>query len=91
MFINKRKISIDDISPPAVTFCALDQEATSGWKFDNISDYEEYDSDLENINELDLGTEILTQCNDSNSVEEVYECEDGKTFNLTETVHEPTL
>ena len=89
VFINKQKISIDDISPPAVTFCALDQETTSGWKFDNMSDYEEDYSDPENLNELDLRTDILTQCNDSNSVKEVYECVDGKTFNLTETVPYP--
>ena len=86
VFINKQKISIDDISPPAVTFCALDKETTSGWKFDNFSDYEEYDVELENVDDLDLSSDILTQCNDSNSVKEVYECVDDKTFNLTETV-----
>ena len=74
-----------------ITFCAIDQETTSGWKLDIFSEYEYENYDLENLNELDLSSDILTQCNDSNSVEEVYECEDGKTFNLTETVHEPTL
>ena len=53
VFINKQKIRIIEISPSAVTFCALDQETTFGWNFDNISDYEEGGSDLETPSELD--------------------------------------
>ena len=86
VFINKRKMSINDISPLAVTFCVLDQETTIGWKFDNFSGNAEDDSDLETPSELDLSSIIATQCNASYSVEEVYECVDGKTFNLSEPV-----
>ena len=126
VFINKQKISIHNIPPPAITFCAF-QEG-SAWKPDHSEDTLEYgnsssedfleydnsssggilkyeNSSYEDILKYDysssgdileyqnhaeadsvLQSEILSQCEDSNSAEEVFACVDAKTFNFNETI-----
>ena len=84
VFINKQKISIHDIPPPAITFCAV--KDGSSWKPDNTSseDYRDYDNYAESDD--DLGSFILGQCAGSNTVEEVFSCVEAKTFSFTETI-----
>ena len=75
VLINKRKINTEDIAPPAITFCSGD-----GWK--NVSD----DSSNTEIQDYGFDSEILKHCQESNTFEEVLECIDTKTYNLTETI-----
>ena len=86
VFISRQKISIHEIPPPAITFCA--EKQGEAWRSDNSSS--------EIIPGHEIGVEmdiiakhsILNQCKDSHTVEEVYNCVDAKTFNLTEIIAE---
>ena len=93
VFINKKKISIHDIAPPAVTFCAFHKG--SPWKPENYSEYEsfsekEHDMEIEYKEDDDEDPDslsyILSKCGQYETAEDVFDCINAKTFNFTETV-----
>ena len=81
VFINKNKISVHDIPPPAITFCAL--KNGSSWKANNS--FSEDNENYEDMNNVP-GSFILTQCKYFNTAEEIFNCVDAKTFNFSETI-----
>ena len=91
VFINKQKISIHAISPPAVTFCAI--RKGSSWKPENNSEYDSYaekeqdmQMEYESDEDLDSQSFMLDKCGTFDTAEDVFNCADTKTFNFTETV-----
>ena len=84
VYINKHKISIHDIPPPAITFCALNHK--SSWKPDNSST----EANMDEVNYADIEytpkSFILRKCENSNTVEEIFDCVDDKTFSFAETI-----
>ena len=90
VFINKQKISIHDIAPPAVTFCAI--QNGSAWKLENHFEYDNYSDkdmyvDYESDEDRRPQSFMLDKCREFDTAEEVFNCVDAKTFNFTETVH----
>ena len=93
VFINKQKISIHDIAPPAVTFCAIQNGST--WKLENHFEYDNYSDkdmyvDYESDEDRRPQSFMLDKCREFDTAEEVFNCVDAKTFNFTETVHYAT-
>jgi hypothetical protein len=78
VMVNKRKISNIDSVTPALTVCALEQESSRGWKYDQWID-------LKLKKEVAKHNDLTINCNGSN---EVAQCVNYKTYNLTETINE---
>ena len=115
IFVQKKKVNVHDIPPPAVTFCAL-APTGDGWEkktdektsfvFDISADKNDVansTSEIANISTFmegmgnlfagmgnSLDTEsiptIFDKCDDSTSIQEIFDCVKNKTFSLEETV-----
>ena len=80
--VNKRKIRNIDSITPALTVCALEPESSHGWKYDQWEPMmEERKLKLKTL--LENNNDLTINCNGSN---EVAECVNYKTYNLTETI-----
>ena len=82
VFVMKKKISLKDFSPPAVTFCAF-TPSDLGWKMEASKNNTK--STIRNAHHSKKVPKVLEKC-EFVSVKDVFDCVDKNTYNLTETV-----
>ena len=76
VIIEKNSVKRENKDTPAITFCAMDNETTTGWK-------KEFSVNFEfGLSWVDM------YCNNSKTVKDAVTCLDDVTYNLTETMRD---
>ena len=89
VMVNRKIISTNNIPTPAISICALqtnEEKSITGWRKDFV---EKQDTGITEIDlKLELKSELIRNCNESNNENKIVNCVNMKTFNISETVPE---